>query len=510
MKRILSPLLALSLLVGCGQSPQAPFDARLNLKNNLTAALSNLANEGESIKAMQAAVHAALESLSQESETVRDLEQVIKFGLSQLLPSGAMVDAIVAGALESELAHAIFSEQNVVASTNNTVTYRLNPSICPSLSRLVGGEKDMGAQMLGGMCEVFLTQNKLDLSVKLTGEKSVDLKFVFNGQFVLSLAVGENAIGTQFNLDGVKAFVQLLLAALGPNAAIPLGPVFFQGFETLAGELSFGLQFASKDRASPCKNGERICFVANVDKDFALSLQGNDKFDLRIGRSPADKPTLSVSAPHNGDFVGAFNLGVIEGNFSTPRSNDQLFIEALSFNIRVPKTEYGQPTVVLVENIKTGARPSFAEFDKERITVKLTNDSKEITKIKVIDPWGGSAPTVTASPFSLTVTHTDETEKDCKLVQKFSIKTEGESTTAFFGESSNRSRQSHTAGCTLQNSEAFRFFTSATVKSDPEVCSKDHLQVTEGKVTLKYSGQVNDAAEQTVSHTVDNGQCLGY
>lgn len=509
MKRILSPLLALSLLVGCGQGPQAPFDARLNLKNNVTAALSNIADHGESIKAMQAAVHAALESLSQESGAVAELEQVIKSGLSQLIPSRDMVNAIVDNALESPLAHAIFNEQNVVASTNNSVTYRLKPTTCKAVSTLVGPEGDEGSQMLGAICEVFLSKNNLDLSVTLTGEKSIDLKLVFNGQFVVSVAVGENGIGTQFNLDGLKLFVESLMKAVG-NPAIPLGPVFFQGFQTLTGELSFGLQFASKDKASPCKNGEKICFVANVDKDFALVLKGQDKFDLKIGRSPADKPTLTVSAPHDGDFAGAFNIGVIEGNFSSRHSNDQLFIDALSFNVRVPKTEYPAPTVVLFDNIKTGPRASFAEFDKQRITVKLTNEGGQIATIKAVNLFDSESPVLTVSPLSLTVTHTDEQEKDCKIVQKFVIKADAASTTATFGDSRDQHRQSKPKGCTLQGSEAYNFFKGATVKSDPEICSKGHLQVSEGKLVLQYSGQVNNESEQSMTHTVDNGQCLGY
>lgn len=510
MKRILSPLLALSLLVACGEAPKTPFDARLNLKNNLTAALSNIADEGESIKALQTAIHAALESLSQESEIVRELESAIKQGLSEIIPSRAMVDAIVTNALDHELAKAIFNSQNVVASTADEISYRLNPSICPALSRLVGGQEDMGAQMLGGMCEMFLTQNKLDLTVKLTGEKSVVLKFSFNEKFVVGLNVGENGIGLKFSLDGIKPFVESLMAFLGPNAAIPLGPVFFQGFETLAGDISLGLQFVSKDKPSPCKNGEKICFVGNIDKDFVLVLKGETKLDLKIGSSPADKPTLTISAPHDGDFVGAFNLGVIEGNFPSATSHDQLFIDALSFNIRVPKTEYREPTVLLFENIKTGSRLSFAEFDNQRITVKLTNDGKEIAKIKAVDLWSGQTPTITATPFSLSVTHTDKTEKDCKIEQKFTLKTDAASTTAVFGDSRNPSRRSRVEGCTLQNSEAFNFFKGATIKSDPEVCSKGHLQVTEGKLTVKYTGQVNDTAEENMSHTVDNGQCLGY
>lgn len=507
-----SALLALCTLVGCsGEQPSLKtVDVRLEVKDKIALALGNIAKEGESIKVMQNAIKAALESVAKENGSVKDIEEAFQMQLTELFPSGDMINGIIGQMLDSEFAKAIFSERNVISSSDSEVTYRLSTPICDQLSSVMPGDEVAGVIM---MCKMFLSHNTLDLHVKAHTEKSIEVELWHAANidgsetpaFVLALQASPNVLGTRLSLDGAKGLVEAVQTFI---PSLPIGNTEIEGFKKLTGEFSLRLQFASSDATSGCQNDERLCFVANIDRDIKIETQSNHPALITIGSSPSVHPTATVSARSGGNFAGAFNFGAINASFDDSDEPYKLFLETISFKVSVPKMDDSNGTVVFFEKIKTGPKAAYFEMGSKKMTLQLTNDSKSVELIKTT--WGGnaSASEMTVSPLALAITYADDSNSTCKANEKIQVKTAANTLTTIKGKEK-YSRPAQSEDCANEVLFGYEFFKAATVSSDTELCEENNnLQLKKGGLSLQYDYSVNGSTNDTISLNVAQGQCI--
>jgi hypothetical protein len=496
----LAALILLSVFIGCGKTADTPIavkktNLRGDFKDNFKSAFENMANETKS---------SSSQALSGALSKVAGLVG-IPVGPGSLDPN--FLNEIIEKIFESELAKAIFADENITSQTDLQIVYGLKPAICDKVAAMTAGESDL----LIKACQKFLTDHAMEFRVGqlASSEMTLELwhaKGSADKKFVISLSASPNSVGARLNLGGAKELAESFLSLVQQD---PLSNEPLISLKKLSGALNLQLRFKSDKGESGCKAGETLCFIANIDEDLDVDASMHEgKLALKFGKSPIDNPTILISAGTDGSFKGGFNLGALDFKLQMGQ-RISVFMESSQFSVTAPQTKDANAFEVMVENFKTGKNASFFDGFGKKVKLDLANESRTIGKIKLV--LGKSLSLIDLSPFSFVVSLGDESNSQCTMFESIKLTTHKTDATqlTFTGMPGMEmdSLKGYSASCSEANLFVFPFWGMFKVASSH--CDMPmSLAVKKGSLELNYSYHLNGGSDQTSTLMAEKDQCL--
>ncbi len=395
-----------------------------------------------------------------------------------------MMGEVVAQLFDSPLGQEVFNKANITANDGTQITYALKPALCDAVAQTM----DNGASNLSSGCKAFLTNNSLQLGVKLTGSDVVEISLLFGGATVGTLRSAPTLLGSSGDLANVKK----LANALGVLHV-----------DTLKGAIAWQLQFATQGKASGCHNGAKLCLTFNVDQD--IDIKGNilGHLALSIGTSPQAEPALFMSMDDQNGIVASLNLGTVHGKMN---QDAELHLDGLGGQITIPKTTDGKIGSITVENLHTGTK----------LTLDMNKDDER--KIAFTKLWTvGNMLFAQVSPFNLDL-KIESGGADCALAEELTLSngvssSDGKSTFKWLlpqdGMSSIAALASAPAapatGCAAN--ALLRSIVQSLSAAD--TCQKPlELQADKGSFHLVYDVKSGNTSVASADITIAEGKCM--
>lgn len=330
--------------------------------------------------------------------------------LSSLLPSESpdsdpMMGPLVKSLLDSELADAIFSEQNRVAQTDNSDTFKLDNASCSLLGQ--------DATLLK-TCSDLLEKLKLQIMISMPEEKKYGISIMNGDDKVSTFLFTQETLSVSLHLSSLKQLASTVLSVVDAAETLPFKA---SNLKELVGKIRYDLYFGESAKTT-CHGGDTFCGLGYVDEPVhVVYVEGGKPIDLYVKGSFTGKPGIYAGAQANalhlefasntlkfdaGD-LGKGEIPQITGKATLPFDNNAV-LQVSDFSLGNTPSSFGMGTTQVSIDLNKTYNHVFKTFHV------WLDGSRKIHEI-VMD----------FSPFSLLVTLQNNSNADCKATEMVTL-----------------------------------------------------------------------------------------
>jgi hypothetical protein len=287
--------------------------------------------------------------------------------------------------LVAQLVDRIFYDDNIIQTSETSLTYKIRPSLCGIFAKLCGDTMQEGPSEMELSCNEFLTKNSLTLIVTRKHDNNLYVTMMLDEHKVITTVFGNAIMGQDIYFVGLHTFIEAarneIPKFVDHDSWLQMLPAIEIAHMTgaISWRFSYG-DYSPQNRASLFINIlEPIACSCSLE-----SLGSNFSWQS----SPPEHPTFALNVNHDSHYSASLNLGAIEiaANIFLDRvtlGRVQASLSLINNNLRLDNLSIGDKLYISMPN---------CELSLE------VNASKPIEKI--LYESGSAGSDLYLSPFS--------------------------------------------------------------------------------------------------------------